>query len=240
MQAELLPGWRSPDGRHFAALQITLAQGWKTYWRSPGEAGIPPLLDFTGSDNLGAVRLHWPSPVVFDINGLQTIGYHDRLILPIEITPAREGAPVDLRLNVDMGVCRDICVPARLDLQALLPPQGRPDPAIRAAMAAGPRPGDAAGLIDIACKLTPIRDGLSLTTRITLPAQGGDEAVVIEPADGAIWVSQTVTSRAGGVLTAQADLVPPSGAPFALDRSTMRVTVVGTRGAVEVMGCPAP
>jgi len=240
LDAELLPGWRGADGRHIAALSLTLAPGWKTYWRSPGEAGIPPILDFSGSSNLHAVRLHWPSPVVFEINGMQTIGYHDRLILPIEVTPQQVGQPVALQLHVDLGVCDDICLPANLSLTATLPMTGTPDPVIRAALAAGPKQGRDAGLTAINCSVSPIPDGLAMTTRITMPAIGRTEAVVIEPANGAIWVSQTETLRDGGTLTATTDLVPPDGAPFALDRSTLRVTVVGDAGSVEVTGCPAP
>lgn len=240
LRAELLTGWRNADGRHMAALSITLAPGWKTYWRSPGEAGIPPVLDFAGSGNLREIRLHWPSPVLFDVNGYQTIGYHDRLVLPIEVTPQQAGHPVDLRLNVDMGVCRDICVPAHLDLTALLPVTGTADPAIRAALRAGPAPGRDAGLTRIECDVAPIKDGLAMTTRITMPPLGPAEAVVIEPADGSIWVSQSDISRTGGTLTALTDLVPQAGAPFALDRSTVRVTVVSDAGSVEVTGCPAP
>lgn len=240
LRAELLPGWRDADGRHMAALSLTLAPGWKTYWRSPGEAGIPPMLDFEGSTNVQAVRLHWPSPAVFEVNGMRTIGYHDRLVLPIEITPQRAGQPIALELYVDLGVCRDICLPAHLDLSALLPSQGKPDAAIRAALSDGPARARDAGLTDIRCAVVPIDDGLAMTTSITMPRLGPNEAVVIEPADGTIWVSQSDTSRAGAMLTAVTDLVPPNGAPFALDRSTLRVTVVGEAGSVEVVGCPSP
>ncbi len=240
LDAEVLPGWRTAEGRHMAALSIRLASGWKTYWRSPGDAGIPPVLDFAGSGNVQAVQLHWPSPVVFEVNGLTTIGYHDRLVLPFEVTPDRAGQPITIRLNVDMGVCRDVCVPAHLDLAATLPAGGQPDTDIRSALDAVPGPAKDAGLSAIHCALAPIRDGLTMTTSLRLPSLGQTEAVVIEPADGAIWVSQSATTRTGDTLTATTDLVAPTGAPFALDRSTLRVTVIGDRGAVEVTGCPAP
>ncbi|MGL6210406.1 MAG: protein-disulfide reductase DsbD domain-containing protein [Paracoccaceae bacterium] len=240
LAATLLPGWRTADGTHIAALSLTLAPGWKTYWRSPGEAGIPPVLDFEGSSNFGTARLHWPSPVVFDVNGLQTIGYHDRLILPIEVKPQQPGQPIEMQLNVDLGVCRDICLPAHLSLTATLPAEGKPDPLIRAALASRPHKARDAGLTAIHCAASPISDGLTISTTITMPALGGREAVILEPADGAIWVSQSDTTRSGATLTSVTDLVPPNGAPFALDRSTLRVTVVSEQGAVEVTGCPAP
>jgi len=240
LSATLLSGWRAPDGRHFAALSLTLAPGWKTYWRSPGEAGIPPMLDFDGSRNLGPVSLRWPSPSVFEINGMQTIGYHDALILPIEVTPRLADQPVEMQLRVDLGVCKDICLPATLDLTATLPTTSTPDPAIRAALADRPRTGADAGVAAIHCTIAPISDGLRVTASLDMASLGGDEAVVVETPDPAIWVSQSDTSRAGSTLTAVTDLVPSSGAPFALDRSQLRVTVVGANGAVEMMGCPAP
>jgi len=240
LSATLLPGWRGGDGQHMAALALTLAPGWKTYWRSPGEAGIPPMLDFSGSGNLRAVRLHWPRPSVFDINGLQTIGYHDRLILPVEVTPIERDGPVVLRVTVDLGVCKDICLPAALDLTITLPPQGADDPAIRAALSDRPMAARAAGLTAITCAVSPIADGLRIETQIRMPSAGGTEALVIEATDPSIWVSQSTLSRDGAVLTAQTDLVPRTGAPFALDRSSLTVTVIGRNRAVEVTGCPAP
>ncbi|MEY5038115.1 MAG: hypothetical protein RL472_1221, partial [Pseudomonadota bacterium] len=70
--------------------------------------------------------------------------------------------------------------------------------------------------------------------------RGGDEGVVIEPADPTIWVSDSQTSRAGAVLTTVTEMVASSGAPFALDRSALRLTVLGGAQAVEINGCPAP
>ncbi len=70
-----------------AAFEITLEEGWKTYWRSPGDAGIPPRFDWENSHNLDGVALHWPRPAVFESFGTQTIGYSEKLILPVELTP---------------------------------------------------------------------------------------------------------------------------------------------------------
>ncbi|MCX8508161.1 MAG: protein-disulfide reductase DsbD family protein, partial [Rhodobacteraceae bacterium] len=52
LKAEILPGWRTESGSQMAALRLTMAPGWKTYWRAPGDAGIPPRFDWTGSANL--------------------------------------------------------------------------------------------------------------------------------------------------------------------------------------------
>ncbi|GLS85723.1 hypothetical protein GCM10010873_06970 [Cypionkella aquatica] len=238
LQADLLPGWQMQNGHHMAGLRLQLAPDWKTYWRSPGEAGIPPLLNWAGSVNVKSVRVHWPSPVVFHTNGMQTIGYHDGVVLPLEVVPLDASKPVKLRAGVDLGVCNQICMPAAVQLSAVLD-QGGPDASIKAALKAQPAGAKAAGLRAISCEVTPIDDGLRLTAVLDLP-QRGAETVVFETADASVWVGEAVAVRKGGRLTAAVDLVAQSGAPFALDRSGVVVTVLGAGGSVEIAGCPAP
>jgi len=239
LSAQLLSGWQTGSGTHMAALELALAPGWKTYWRAPGESGIPPSFDFSASTNLKSVRFHWPRPAVFDLNGMQTLGYHDHLVLPIEVTPLDASMPVTLRTTVDLGVCKDICLPASVTLDVDLSQQGE-TAAIKAALADVPMQATAAGVTGIGCTIDPIADGLRLTADIALPDQGGTEVVVFETATSGVWVSQATSARNGANLVATSDLVPPQGAPFALDRSGVTVTVVAENSAVEIKGCPAP
>ena len=240
LSGQLLPGWRMENGNQMAAMALNLSPGWKTYWRAPGEAGIPPEFDWSGSDNIKSVRFHWPSPSVFHTNGLQTVGYHDALVLPVEITPKDPSRPVTVRLRVDLGVCNDICLPAELNFAGQLPVQGKPDASIRAALADQPRRGDEVGLKAISCTVQPISDGLRLTARIDLPKRGPEEVVVIENGDRNVWVSEAETERQGALLVSTADMVPSGGGAFALDRKGVTVTVLGQGRAVEIAGCPAP
>jgi DsbC/DsbD-like thiol-disulfide interchange protein len=234
------PGWKTASGTHMTALHLVLAPQWKTYWRAPGEAGIPPHFDWTGSENVGSVRFHWPAPDVFETNGLKTVGYHDELVLPFEVTPKDPKKPVSLQAEIDLGVCKDICVPASLSLSVVLPAPGQSDSAINAALKARPSSAGEAGLRSITCKLEPIRDGMRITAQMDLPAQGKDEVVVFELAEAGVWVSESQVRRTGGTLKAMAELVPPSGQPFALNRSAVLVTVIGSNArAVEIRGCPA-
>ena len=88
------------------------------------------------------------------------------------------------------------------------------------------------------CSAEPIRDGLRLTSSLTMPQIGPDEFAVIELADQAIWVSTAETTRQGSELSAVADLVPPNAKPFALDRSDIRITVFSASGrVVDLQGC---
>jgi DsbC/DsbD-like thiol-disulfide interchange protein len=239
VQAEVLPGWQTAAGTQMAALHLHLADHWKTYWRSPGDAGVPPAFDWTGSQNLQKVSFHWPRPTVFNLNGMESVGYTHDLVLPIEFTPQAPGQPVTVKATVDIGVCNDICMPVQLQLNAVLQGAGAPNPAIQAALAEVPTPAAKAGVTGFTCSVSPIKDGVHLTARIALPPQGGQETALFESADPAIWVGDTQTSRQGGVLVAGADLVPSEAAPFALDRSKLTITVLGQEHAVELRGCPA-
>ena len=240
LDGALVPGWQMPGGHRMAALHLTLAPHWKTYWRAPGETGIPPQFNWSGSQNLQAVTLHWPSPEVIMLNGMQSIGYHDQLVLPLEITATDPALPVVLRLQMQLGICEDICMPATLTLTASLSGPGQHNPLIATALAAGPLGGAEAGLTALDCDVRPIDDGLHIAARISLPQQGDPETVVFETADKSVWVAEATSRRDGQVLNAATDLVATEGVPFALDRSGVTVTVIGQGRSVEITGCPAP
>ncbi|MFQ3255288.1 MAG: DsbC/DsbD-like thiol-disulfide interchange protein [Loktanella salsilacus] len=226
---EVLPGWETAQGTHMAALRLTLAPGWKTYWRAPGDAGIPPQITITDG-NVQSVAFHWPTPEVFDQNGMRSIGYHDSLTLPIEVTGSG-----DLRLTgtLDIGVCLDICIPAQLHFDAPLTDGGR-DPAIVGALLNQPQSSGTA-----TCRVTPTDNGLHLEAVLTLPTTGTQEALVVEAGDPHIWVSEPVIARQGNTVTAQAELVRGAGDAFAFDRSAVRFTLLGSDRAVQVQGCTA-
>lgn len=240
LAAKILTGWRMADGHHMAGLQLTLAPDWKTYWRAPGEAGIPPQFDWSGSQNVKSVLVHWPTPSVFHTNGLQTIGYHNAVVLPIEITPRDPAQPVLLRVEVALGVCKDICMPATLQLDADLGGPNQDEAAINAALSKIPHSADQAGVRAISCTVAPIKDGIRLSASITMPSRGVDETVVFESQDSTVWVAEATSQRAGSVLSSVAEFVGASGAPFALQRSGITITVLGDDRAVEITGCPAP
>lgn len=236
VQAEILPGWETERGTQMAGLRLTLAPGWKTYWRAPGDAGIPPQFDWSASGNMKAVDTYWPRPKVFRQNGMRTIGYENEVVLPLELTPASPGTPITLRGRMELGVCHDICMPMALELRADLPARPNPEP-IRAALAARPINAAQAGVGRVTCTVEPLTDGLRLTAEIALPPMGGDEVAVVELRDPAIWVSEPQVAREGNRLIAVADLVPESAAPFALDRSSVRITLLAGQKAVDIQGC---
>ena len=238
IHAEILGGWRTDSGAQMSALRLTLADGWKTYWRAPGDSGIPPQFDWSGSTNVANITYHWPRPQVFDLNGLRTIAYENELVLPIEFQPATPGSPVSVTGEIKLGVCKNICVPITVDVTADLSTGTKSDPVIRVSLDKVPRSAKAAGINAPHCTLEPIRDGLRLTTDIALPAAGQGDFAVVELADTSVWVSSVETRAGDGHLIDVSDLVPSSAKPFALDRSSLRVTIFATSGdVIELRGC---
>lgn len=245
IDGELLPGWQVGSGQQMVGLHLRLAPEWKTYWRAPGDAGIPPSFDWSGSSNLGAVTVHWPQPSVFHTNGMQSVGYEQDVVLPLQVTAIDPDRPIGLRLNLEVGVCKDICIPASLTLSGDFSAGadaagGSGGKALARALKAVPARGEDAGLGRIACDIEPIADGLRLTARMDLPSRGGEEVVVFESGMADVWVGQSIVDRQGPQLTATTEMVAGSGAPFAIDRSAIRITVLGTGPAAEIVGCPAP
>ncbi len=102
-------------------LQFRLKPGWKVYWRSPGDAGYPPNIDWAGSENLAGVVVLWPVPERFQVLGFNTVGYKDEVVFPLDITVAEPGRPVRLRAQVDYLTCSEICVPYSAELALDLP-----------------------------------------------------------------------------------------------------------------------
>ena len=97
-------------------LQFRLAEGWKVYWRAPGDAGYPPEIDWSGSDNLAGTSWRWPVPERFSLFGLETYGYHGEVVIPIRATLSQPGWPVRLRADMNALACSDICVPLTASL----------------------------------------------------------------------------------------------------------------------------
>jgi DsbC/DsbD-like thiol-disulfide interchange protein len=109
--ARLLAGSRSGPVL-LGGVAIQLDPGWKTYWRTSGDSGVPPRFDFSKSDNVEAVTVLWPAPAKFDDGaGGFSLGYHNQVVLPLRIVPKNTDKPVTLRADVSYAVCEKICIP---------------------------------------------------------------------------------------------------------------------------------
>jgi DsbC/DsbD-like thiol-disulfide interchange protein len=107
----LLAGSRS-GAVLLGGIALQLQPGWKTYWRTPGDSGVPPRFDFSKSENVEAVTVLWPAPTKFDDGaGGHSLGYHDQIVLPLRIVAKNTDKPVTLRAEINYAVCEKLCIP---------------------------------------------------------------------------------------------------------------------------------
>lgn len=236
VSVKLLDGWRTHAGVHYAGIQIDLAPGWKTYWRAPGDGGIPTQASWNGTSNIRSAEIMWPRPQVFREYGMRSVGYSDRVVLPVHLEASDDG-PIQAQLSLTFGVCNEICVPVNVQLSEELDPGDAGDAhEIRAALASRPETIDA----PLACRLRRDAKGYRLDVATTLPElEGRAETSVVELANREIWVSEPVFARNGPLVTSSVRLLP-QGDPAEIDLSSVRLTVLTTQAAVELRGCAGP
>lgn len=103
------------------ALEYELEEEWKTYWKSPGGGGFPQKIIWNNSSNVKDIKILWPEPLEFEILGLKSIGYKDKVIFPLIVDIKDNQKQTNLNLNINYLVCRDICIPGNADIFLDLP-----------------------------------------------------------------------------------------------------------------------
>ena len=134
-------GIESSSGpRLLAGVEVRLDPHFITYWRDPGDAGVPPSFDVAASTNLRSAEVRYPAPESLDEAGERAFGYSGAVVFPILVTPQNPAKPVMLTVGFDYAACYNICLPARAELRLTL--DGRPSTEgdrVLAALAAVPR-----------------------------------------------------------------------------------------------------
>ena len=238
--ARLVAGARSEAAARtvVAGVEVRLNDGWKTYWRHPGDSGgVPPTFDWSGSANLRSARVLFPVPArLVDANGT-SIGYKKSVVFPVEITPADPALPVQLVLQFEYGICREICVPAeaKFDVSvasdvASLPPE------VTTALARVPRPeasrlASDPGLKAARAVLTGSAPGLAFD--IVTGSAGADAELFVEASDGGyLPMPQKVGAASAGVQRFRIDLKGVDELPT-LKGKTLQLTIAGANGGAE-------
>jgi DsbC/DsbD-like thiol-disulfide interchange protein len=214
-------------GADLAGFEISLAPGAITYWRDPGDAGLPPTLDFSASDNVAGVEAKFPAPKrIKEADGGAAFGYDGDVIFPLLVKPRDPAKPVMLKLNADFAVCEKVCLPAKARLALTLPAAaGSPYAgAIDAALAAVPRPVPAK---DFGALEAVAADSWRLCSA---QQEGPPRDLFVEPPEG-WWLKVAPTSGPSGqdcFKLALGDKPKNAALPVAL-----RLTLTGGAGAVE-------
>lgn len=235
----LMPGKKMPDGGRMAGLRLSMEPGWKTYWRSPGETGIPPRFDWSGSRNVAAVELHWPRPALFQSFGMRTAGYADVVVFPLEVTPVDPALPMQLALTAELGVCKDICVLEHVEAELAIQPGDAEIGArqVRSALRRVPAQANPNAVVVHACRFEGAGDVRRMHAELGLVAELSNPVVLVEHGGGA-WIKDTRQRVAGERVEIEVDFALPEGQTW-IDRSAFRMTVMGDEAAWDIQGCRA-
>jgi DsbC/DsbD-like thiol-disulfide interchange protein len=221
-QARLIAG-----GGDLAGFEIALSPGAITYWRDPGDAGLPPTLDFSGSDNVASVEPEFPAPKrIKEADGGEAFGYDGSVVFPLRVKPRDPTKPATLKLTADFAVCEKVCLPAKAHLELTLPsaPRSPLAGAIEAALATVPRavpPKDFGALEALGAD----------SWRLCAAREGGPPRDLFVEAPEGWWMKVTPAHADGGrdcfALTI-GDKPKDAALPVAL-----RLTLTGGAGALE-------
>lgn len=220
------------DGRLAGGIEIMLEPGWWTYWRTPGAAGIPPTIDLSASDNLGPVEVSFPLPLRHDDGyGVSNV-YEGGVLLPFSAEVPDPGAPVELRLSLGLGVCKEVCIPEHVEASLSLP-AGTHDRVAAATLAGAraqvpgpPQPG-------VLAVETARRDGGTEKRpvfEIAVTAPADTDMFVEGPGDWFPSVPERLADAGDAVYRVTFDRL---GAKTPIEGASLRVTLVAGGKAVE-------
>ena len=175
-------------------LHIRLEKGWKTYWRTPGDTGIPPHFDWSASNNVKSVDVEWPRPISFDTLGLKTWGYEGDVIFPLRVSLTRTGEALTARLKLFYGVCEEVCIPISKTVEIHLP-SGQPTSSadailIENARSLVPQAIEMSNDVKEISVVSPAENNLELTFEVAAPLT--DPVLILEGEEGDIFKIQGV------------------------------------------------
>lgn len=235
---DIIRGWRQSDDIHIAAINIKLEDGWKTYWRVPGIGGIAPILNWEKSKNIKNISQIWPTPNIYNEYGLQTIGYKDELLLPLQIQPIDKKQPIHLSITIDFGICSDVCVPIQTSVEERLPERtsiGKKN--ILDTLEKAILSGNKSPFKIVKCNIVPIKDGFEVNAFFEgLTSFDKDTLGVVEyPVKQNGWINQKASLISSNQLSVHA-IVYNKSIHF-IDRSDLTLTIFTKNKAFEFDGC---
>ncbi|UGA42251.1 cytochrome C biogenesis protein [Bradyrhizobium quebecense] len=223
----LLAGSRS-GAVLLGGIAFQLQDGWKTYWRTPGDSGVPPRFDFSRSDNVDAVTVMWPAPHQFDDGaGGTSLGYKHQVVLPLRIVAKNPDKPLVLRADINYAVCEKLCVPVEAKAElAFASVASTEDAALSEALNAVPKPANIGDPTPVTIRDVK-RDGNNVLVDVAAPETKDLSLFVEGPTpDWALPVPKLVEHAPPGVkrFSFELDGLPPGAKA---DGAALKLTLVG-------------
>ena len=212
-----------------------LQPGWKTYWRTPGDSGVPPRFDFSKSDNVEAVTVLWPAPTKFDDGaGGTALGYKHQVVLPLRIVAKSADKPVTLRANISYAVCEKICIPVEAHAElAFASVASTEDGTLSDALNAVPKPANIGDPTPLTIRDVKRNGKTGVLVDVTAPDAKEVNLFVEGPTpDWALPVPKLVEQSPPGLkrFAFELDGLPPGASP---DGAALKLTLVGGDKAYE-------
>jgi DsbC/DsbD-like thiol-disulfide interchange protein len=224
----LLAGSRS-GAVLLGGIAFQLEPGWKTYWRNPGDSGVPPRFDFSKSENIEAVTVLWPAPTKFDDGaGGHSMGYHNQVVLPLRIVAKSTDKPVTLRADISYAVCEKLCIPVQANAElAIASVASTEDSALFAALDTVPKPANIGDPNPLTIRDVK-RDGKSAVLVDVVSPDAREVSLFVEgpTPDWALPVPKLLEHSPPGVkrFTFALDGLPPGADP---QGAALKLTLVG-------------
>jgi DsbC/DsbD-like thiol-disulfide interchange protein len=230
----LLAGSRS-GAVLMGGIAFALQPGWKTYWRTPGDSGVPPRFDFSKSENIEAVTVLWPAPMQFDDGaGGHSLGYKGQVVLPLRIVAKNADKPVTLRAAINYAVCEKLCIPVEANAElAFASVASTEDSALFAALDTVPKPANVGDPNPLTIRDVK-RDGKSAVVVDVATSDARDVSLFVEgpTPDWALPVPKLIEGGPAGVkrFSFELDGLPPGASP---EGAALKLTLVGGDRAYE-------
>jgi DsbC/DsbD-like thiol-disulfide interchange protein len=230
----LLAGSRS-GAVLLGGIAIQLQEGWKTYWRTPGDSGVPPRFDFSKSENVEAVTVLWPAPTKFDDGaGGTSLGYKHQVVLPLRIVAKNPEKPLKLRADINYAVCEKLCIPVETSAElAFASVASTQDGALSAALDTVPKPANIGDPNPFTIRDVKRNGKSSVLVDVSAP-EGKDINLFVEgpTPDWALPVPKLLEHSPPGVKRFSFELegLPPGANP---DGAALKLTLVGGERAYE-------
>lgn len=218
-----------------AGVEIKLQPGWKTYWRYPGDSGIPPRFDFSGSENVATARVFYPAPSLHTDETGQTLTYEKGVIFPLRVVPREVGKPVRLRVKLEYAVCEKVCIPAEGSAELTLGlGESSAEATLKAAEARVPSPATPA---EAGVVVRRANSGPKPSVLVDVAAPAGTPVQVFAEGPTPAWALPIPKPEEGAPpgrrhFSFELDGLPPGTDPKS--RLDLRLTIVRGERAVEV------